>query len=126
MILMIIIVTIIIIIIIIIIGILVIIAIMIMIIIMLIMHVLSGILGCGFGMVVSTHMMINYTISRTASVLLAAVLLKSAGQGTLLPHSSTYSGQFARGGGGFGALPTRDLGLDEAAAPQVLQLQTPL
>ena len=31
------------------------------------------------------HMMINQKISRTASVLLAAVLLKSAGQGTLLP-----------------------------------------
>ena len=52
----------------------------------------EGVLGglhffCGFRAqsVVSTHMMINLTISRTASVLLAAVLLKSAGQGTLLP-----------------------------------------
>ena len=41
---------------------------------------------CGFrALWLSTRMMTSYTMSRTASALLAAVLLKSADQGTLLP-----------------------------------------
>ena len=51
---------------------------------------------------VGTHAMINETISMTAPMLLAAGLHKSAGQGTVLPPTQ---GNFARGGGGFGAMP---------------------
>ena len=47
-------------------------------------------------MVVSIRTMINWTISRTASVPLAAVLLRSAGQGTLSSISNPAQEPTAR------------------------------